>query len=230
MRAEVVLGEVGLAGGGGPLLELVGVRDGRQHAGDRVLGEDELERRLRHRDRRARRDRKRSRSTFWSPPRATRVAGGCGGRAPGRSSRACTCPRAGRSRSARAPSPPTPLRSAASRKSRPGLLLEHVVDGLHRRDAVLLERAQSLVAPADRRSEGDAVVAQLALLAQPLELLEEVVSLDRVHARVVELVEVHVVGAEPAKARLERRACVLPVTSPAGARPASAPAGPSSST
>src|SRR5436305_1684441 len=72
------------------------------------------------------------------------------------------------------------------------------------------------LAPADRRAEGDAVVAQLALVAERLELGEEVVALDRVHARVVELVEVHVVGPEPAQAGLERGASVLrrPVRGP----------------
>jgi hypothetical protein len=41
-------------------------------------------------------------------------------------------------------------------------------------------------------------VPQLPLAAQALQLFEEVVALDPVHAGVVQLVEVHVVGPEPA--------------------------------
>src|SRR4051794_20207192 len=48
--AEVLFGEVGLRRGGGPFLELLDVGHGRQDARDRVLGEDELERCLGHRD------------------------------------------------------------------------------------------------------------------------------------------------------------------------------------
>src|SRR5439155_3290286 len=82
-------------------------------------------------------------------------------------------------------------------------------DGLKRRDPARLERAQPLVAPADRGPERDAVVAELALVPERLELGEQVVALDRVHAWVVELIQVYVVGAEAAQACLERRACVL---------------------
>ena len=57
---------------------------------------------------------------------------------------------------------------------------------------------EPLLAPADRGPERDPVVADLALGAELLEGREALVGVDRVHARVVELVEVDVVGAAAA--------------------------------
>ena len=98
-------------------------------------------------------------------------------------------------------------------------LLEQVVDRLQRGQAVaLVERAHALVAPADLRAERDPVVADLALGLQRLQLGVELVGLDAVHARVVELVEVDVVGAQAAQRGLERAPGVRRATSRAGAR------------
>ncbi len=84
-----------------------------------------------------------------------------------------------------------------------GLLLEQVVDRLHRADRARRDRAQALLAPPDRGAERDAVVADLSLGLEVLEGRERLVGLDRVHARVVQLVEVDAVGSEPPQARLE---------------------------
>ena len=90
------------------------------------------------------------------------------------------------------------------------LLLEQVVDRLQRRQpGALLEGAHALVAPADLRAERDAVVADLALGPQRVELGEQRVGLDAVHARVVELVEVDVVRAQAPQRGLERAPRVL---------------------
>ena len=92
------------------------------------------------------------------------------------------------------------------------------------------DRAQPLLAPADRGPQGDPVVADLALGAELLEGLEAVVGVDRLHARVVELVEVDVVGAQAAEARLEGGADERAVPVLRAARPGSAPGGRSSRT
>jgi hypothetical protein len=91
-----------------------------------------------------------------------------------------------------------------------GRLLEQVVDGLQRGQAfALLQGAHALVAPADLRAERDAVVADLALVLERLQLGEQGVGVDAVHPRVVELVEVDVVGAQPPQRGLQRAPGVL---------------------
>ena len=53
----------------------------------------------------------------------------------------------------------------------------------------------SLFEPADIGAEGGGVVADLALLDEFFQSLEDIVLLEGVHFRVMELVEVNVVGA-----------------------------------
>ena len=67
---------------------------------------------------------------------------------------------------------PTPALGGGRQEVAARVLLEHVVDRLNGRDAARRDRPQPLLAPADRGPERDAVVADLALVAQPLELLE----------------------------------------------------------
>ena len=83
------------------------------------------------------------------------------------------------------------------------LLLEHVEDRLQRSDRAVPDRLQSLLDPADRGSERDAELADLALDAELFQLGPEVVGEDRLDARVVQLVEVDPVGAEAAQRRVE---------------------------
>ena len=82
------------------------------------------------------------------------------------------------------------------RERAPRLLLEHVEHRLQRHDRTTTERFDPFVDPADRRAERDAELADLALGAQLLELLPQLVVEDRLDARVVELVQVDVIGAE----------------------------------
>ncbi len=89
------------------------------------------------------------------------------------------------------------------REGQPRLLLEHVEHGLQRHDGALAQRIEPFVDPTDRRTERDAELADLALGAELLELLPEGVVEDRLDARVVQLVQVDVVGAEPPQRRLE---------------------------
>ena len=93
------------------------------------------------------------------------------------------------------------------------LLLEHVEDGLQRHDGALAQRFEPFVDPADRGAERDAELADLALGPELLELLPERVVADRLDARVVELVEVDVVGAEPPQRRFELRDAPTPAPS-----------------
>ncbi len=86
------------------------------------------------------------------------------------------------------------------------VLLEQVVDGLDRGDPASVDRPQSLLAPADCGAERDTEVADLPLVAELLEGREAVVGVDRLHPRVVELIEVDAIGAEATQAGLERRA------------------------
>ena len=105
---------------------------------------------------------------------------------------------------------PTPLPVGELEELGARRLLEQVVDRLQRGQAGALgERAHALVAPADLGAERDPVVAQLALGLQRLELLEQRVGVDPVHARVVELVEVDVVRAQAPQRGLERAPGVL---------------------
>ena len=98
---------------------------------------------------------------------------------------------------------PTPFARRGLDQLAAGVLLEQVVDDLARRERPRRERLDALVAPADRRSERHAVRPDLARVARLLEHLEDGVRPDRVHARVVELVDVDVVGAEAREALLE---------------------------
>src|SRR5205085_1045346 len=85
-----------------------------------------------------------------------------------------------------------------------GILFQEVVDGLDRSYVPLRERGQPLLAPADRRAECDPVMPDLPLAPQVLQGGEALVGVDRVHPRIVKLVEVDAVGAKPPQARLER--------------------------
>ena len=92
------------------------------------------------------------------------------------------------------------------RERAPGLLLEHVEDGLQRHDVA--------VASASRPSStqpiaGPSATPSSRTLPSALnfcELLPQLVVEDGLDARVVQLVEVDVVGAEPAQRRFELRA------------------------
>ena len=214
----------GLARCGRPFLELLDARDGRQHAGDRLLGEDELERGLSHRDvvLLAQEAQPLHLLQAFDEPLTGAVAAVVVRRKGGLERVLVLQEAAGRGH-ARQHADSAPL--GRLQEIAPRILLEHVVDRLHGRDPALLDRAQALVAPADRRPQGNPVVPDLSLLAEALELVEEIVALDRIHARVVQLVEVDVVGAEAGQARLERRRAHGRGSSPAAARPANAPAG-----
>ena len=85
------------------------------------------------------------------------------------------------------------------------LLLEHVEHGLQRHDRPVADRLEAFVGPPDRGAERDAELADLALDAELLELLPQRVVEDRLDARVVQLVQVDVVGAEAAQRRFELR-------------------------
>ena len=67
-------------------------------------------------------------------------------------------------------------------------------------------RLDAFVEPADRRSERDAVHANLAFALERFEQLPERVVVDLRHARVVHLIDVDVVGLQTAQRRLERLA------------------------
>ena len=96
------------------------------------------------------------------------------------------------------------------------LLLEHVEHGLQRDDRSLAERIESLFDPSDGRAQRHSELANLALGPELVELFPERVVVDRVEARVVQLVEVDVVGAEPAERGFELRSDRrgLPVLTP----------------
>jgi hypothetical protein len=82
------------------------------------------------------------------------------------------------------------------------LLLDDAVDDLNALDVALGHGGVTLGAPADVGAQRDAVVADLAFLDQRIQRLEDGVVVDGLDARVVELVEVDVVGAQPLEAVL----------------------------
>ena len=97
----------------------------------------------------------------------------------------------------------TPASTRRSREGAARFLFEHVEHGLQRADGAVADRLDAFGDPTDRRPERDAELADLALGAQRHERVPERVVTDRLDARVVQLVQVDVVGAEPAEGRFE---------------------------
>ena len=83
-----------------------------------------------------------------------------------------------------------------------GLLLDDAVDDLHRGAVALTHECVALLKPTDVRTEGGAVVPQLALTHQFLQSVEDLIALNGGDAGVVQLVEVDVVRVEAAEALL----------------------------
>ena len=71
---------------------------------------------------------------------------------------------------------------------------------MHRGDGALLHGRLAFFEPPDIGAEGHAVVAYLAFFLQVFEGLENIVSFNDVYARVVELVDVYVVGVQASEA------------------------------
>ena len=82
------------------------------------------------------------------------------------------------------------------------VLLHDAVDDLERGDAALLHRSLALLEPADVGAQGYPIVAYLPLFDQVVQRVEDLVVLDGADARVVELVQVDVVGLQPDEALL----------------------------
>src|SRR5688500_16648660 len=81
-----------------------------------------------------------------------------------------------------------------------------------------------MLGAADRRSQGGSVRSDRARIAQAVELREQVIPHNRVHTGIVELVEIYVVGPQPAQTLLqgapqERRREILRQLALAAARP-----------
>jgi hypothetical protein len=89
------------------------------------------------------------------------------------------------------------------REGASGLLLQHVEHRLQGHDVAVAQGNESFVDPADGRTERNAELEDLAFGAKLLQLLPQRVAADRLDARVVELVEVDVIGAEPAQRSFE---------------------------
>src|SRR5688572_17892804 len=83
------------------------------------------------------------------------------------------------------------------------VLLQHVVDDLQRVQATHTQRFVAMLGATDRRSQGGAVRSDRARVAQAVELREQVIPHNRVHAGIVELVEIYVVGPQPAQTLLQ---------------------------
>ena len=69
----------------------------------------------------------------------------------------------------------------------------------------LAQSVEPFFDPPDGGAERDAELADLAFDAELVELLPERVVVDRIEARVVELVQIDVVGTEPPERRFELR-------------------------
>ena len=82
-------------------------------------------------------------------------------------------------------------------KGAPGMLLEHVVNVLQARDVTLANTIHSLVQPADRRTERDAVITNFAAGFQFLEGLPEGIVIDLFHPDVVQLEKIDPVCFQP---------------------------------
>ncbi len=114
------------------------------------------------------------------------------------------------------------LDRARTARVRPGrerqarFLLEHVEHGLQRDDRAIVDGTVAFLDPADRGPERDAELAHLALFLEVGERRPEVVVEDRLDPRVVQLVEVDVVDAEPA----QRVFALLRAPTPAASRAA----------
>ena len=94
---------------------------------------------------------------------------------------------------------PTLNSSAMGKKLRGGFLLQDTVDDLHCADAAM-HGGFAFFEPADIRAYGGGVVADLALINQLFEGLENFVSFEGFHAGIVQLVEVYVVGVQTTQA------------------------------
>src|SRR5581483_1416427 len=85
-----------------------------------------------------------------------------------------------------------------------GVLLEQVVDDLQRVHAAGAQRLVAVLGAADRGAERQAVGANLSLALEAVELGEQVVAPNGVHAGVVKLVKIDVIRGQAAQALLER--------------------------
>src|SRR6266542_2070181 len=90
-----------------------------------------------------------------------------------------------------------------------GVLLKHVVNDLKGRNPTAPEQRQSFVLPAVGGAERGAVAADLTLRLERLESLEKLVAADCPHARVMNLVDVDVIGAQAPQALLNSENDVL---------------------
>ena len=75
-----------------------------------------------------------------------------------------------------------------------GMLLKHIVNVLHARDVSLTNAIRSLVQPANRRSQCDAIVPNFSVGLQFLEHRPKRVIIDLFHSDVVQLEKINPIG------------------------------------